>query len=440
MRMSTSTSPKLRTAVVLAFLAATVGVILYLLSGTALRVPLLDEPRGYEVVVTLDDADNLATGSQIRTAGVQIGDVRSIEQSGDHVRVVLSVYSDHAPWHEGVSVRVGARSLVEETYLDVRDGTGEQLSSGAVLPASAIKHSTQLRDVLASMDAKTRNQLSGLLRSLGAGSKGTGDQVADVLAGLGDLGREGHTALDAIEAQSADLRKLVGHTRTLLDALDTGDGQLATMVENAQRLTSATSGQHQALAESMRLLPGVVDSAGVAGDALTELSGSLAPVARNLDTAAPHLTAALRELPATSADVRGMLPALSGVLDRAPATLDRTPRLSNDMGALTPTAITMLRDVNPMLAYLKPYGPEIAAWLANFNAISRYTTESGVHYFRLMPYLSDMSVVSPLDTPGVLSYKNPMPNPGAGANPGPYDQEYPRVERAPDPRGKNEPE
>lgn len=434
--MLTGTSPTVRTAVVLAFLAATVGVILYLLSGTSLRVPLLEEPRGYEIVATLDDTDNLVIGSQIRTAGVQIGEVQAIEQRGDHVRVVLSIYPEHAPWHEGVSVRVGARSLVEETYLDVRDGTGQPLDSGAVLPAGAIKHSTQLRDVLASMDGKTRNQLSGLLRSLGAGTKGTGDQVADVLAGLGDLGREGHTALDAIEAQSGDLRRLVGHTRTLLDALDTGEGQLATMVENAQRLTSATSGQHMALAESMRLLPGVVDSAGGAADALTELSGSLAPVAHNLNKAAPHLSAALRELPATSADVRGMLPALSTVLDRAPATLARTPRLSEDMQALTPAAITMLRDVNPMLAYLKPYGPEVAAWFANFNAISRYSTESGVHYFRLMPYLSDMSVVSPLDTPSVLSYKNPMPEPGAGANPGPYDREYPRVQRDPDPRGK----
>ncbi|MFB9730331.1 MlaD family protein [Haloechinothrix salitolerans] len=428
-----------RTTVVFAFLAATAGVVLYLLSGTSWRVPLLDEPRGYEVVAKLDDADNMVPGSQIRTAGVQIGDVQSIEQRGDHVRVVLSIYSEHAPWHEGVSLRVGARSLVEETYLDVRDGTGEKLQSGSVLPADAIEHSTQLRDVIASLDDKTRKRLKGLLRSAGAGTKGTSDQFADVLVGLGDLGREGHTALDAIEAQSGDLRKLVGHTRTLLDALDTGEGQLATMVENAQRVTSATSGQHQALAESMRLLPGVVNTAGEASDSLTDLSGSLAPVAGNLNQAAPHLSAALRELPATSADLRGMLPALSGVLDSAPATLDRVPRLSGDMAGLTPAAITMLRDVNPMLAYLRPYGPEVAAWFANFNAISRYTTESGVHYFRLMPYLSDMSVVSPLDTPSVVSYKNPMPKPGAGANPGPFDRDYHRVERAPDPRGKHEP-
>ncbi|SNR66019.1 phospholipid/cholesterol/gamma-HCH transport system substrate-binding protein [Haloechinothrix alba] len=427
-------TPAIRLMTVLGFVVAGIIIALYLLSGSHLRIPLLNEPHVYEVSAQLEDADNLVRGGQVRIAGVQVGDVQAIEQHHDHVEAVMSLYSEHVPLHEGATVRVGARSLVEESYLEVRDGDGEPIESGTTLPREATQHSTQLRDVLDSLDPETRDAMSSLMQSAGEGTEGTSEDFADTLAGLGDLGRDGHTALDAIAAQSEDLTALAGHTETLLSALDTSEGAIARMVENTDRLTAATSAQSEAISGTMRKLPGVLASADSAGDSLTELSGSLAPVAANLSEAAPHLSDALAELPATSADLRGLLPSLSGTLDKAPPTLERLPRFSGDMAELIPESIAMLRDVNPMLAYLEPYGPEIAAWFANFNAISRYTDEAGVHYFRLMPILNDMSVVSPLETGEVLSYKNPIPEPGAGADPGSFDREYPKVERDPDPR------
>lgn len=421
-----------RSVAVLVFLAAAALFVMYLFSGTGVRVPGFTKAQEYTVAAKPEDVDNLVTASQIQSAGVQIGEVESVEvKSGRVANVVMSIYPEYSPLHEGATVRIGARSLVEETYLDVNDGSGQELEPGAALPGRAVDRSTQLRDLLHSFNPETRNAMSSMLESAGAGTKGSHQDIAGLLAGLGKLGREGHTALDAIAAQSEDLRRVVREAETIMTALDTSEGQIATMVENADRLTSATSGQRQAIEQSMRKMPGVLDSATTATGKLGEMSNKLAPVARNLHGAAPFVSDALRQLPATSRDLRALLPSLSGTLDRAPATLRRVPRFGQDTRTLIPEAYSMLRDVNPMLSYMEPYGPELAAWVANFNAIMGYTDEAGRVSLRLSPLFTDMSVQSPVEPGYVAAYKNALPRPGSSPQPGPFTGEYPRLERDP---------
>ena len=430
--MSAFTAPAwARLLTVLGFVAFGVGTVFYLLTKTGIDMPLVEDIGTYEVALEVSDVDNLEEAGHVRIAGVRVGEVQSREVIGDHARVVLSLYNEYAPLHKGATVRIGNKSLVEETYLDITDGNGAAIPSGTTLPRSAVQHSTQLHDILASLDPKTRTAMGSFLRSVGAGTKGTQRDIAQLFSGLGDLGRQGHTALDAVAAQSEDLRALARETTAVLTALDTGEGQLARMVGNADRLTAATAGQRHAIEATMRKLPGLLDSTRTASGQLTELSGSLGPVAADLRTAAPALTKAMRQLPAASRDLRGMMPALTRVLDRSSATLNRVPTFGRDLRGIFPKTREILRDVNPMLAYLRPYGSEFGAFVANFNAISGYADEAGVHYFRLFQLYNDSSLSSPTDFGYPGAYKNAIPEPGTGGTPGPFTGEYPRVERAP---------
>ncbi|MFR9805061.1 MlaD family protein [Pseudonocardia sp. RS010] len=412
------------------FLAGAVAIFGYLLTGTGIRIPLL-QAEPYTASVDVADVDNLVTVGKVRIAGVQVGEVEEVTPlDGSRARVVFSVDPAAAPLHEGAGVRIGERSLVGETALEITDGSGPQLASGSQLPDEAVQASTQLRDLLASVDEPTRASMSTALDSLGAGTQGAHGDVSAVLAGLGKLGREGHTATDAIAAQSEDLKALVAETGTLMQTLDAQEGQIASMVSDADRLTKATADQRQSIEDTMRRLPGVLTTAGSATAALTDVAHSLAPVAADLNAAAPGLDEALRQLPDTTRDVRGLLPALDGALDAAPPTLDRVPTLGEDVRSLSPVAVDMLREVNPMLNYLAPYGRDFAAFIANFNSVIGHTDEAGFHYLRLQPRINERSIQSPVNF-GINTYENPYPAPGAGLDVGPFEGEYPRVERAP---------
>ncbi|MCQ4080813.1 MlaD family protein [Streptomyces sp. RB6PN25] len=368
----------------------------------------------YKVSFTTPDVNNLIPMGDVDMAGVRVGTVDSISHTNGMDKVVLNLDSGVAPLHQGATVRVGVKSLVGESYVAVNDGSGKVLATGSALPASAVKPAVQLSDVVRSLDPKTRTALGSLIRSLGTGTDGTKESVSQTMTGLGDIGTQGFTALDAISAQSKDLTTLAQQTTTILSALDEGEGQIGDLVKSAQQLTAATSGQQKNLSATVRSLPGVLSSTQTATQKLTTLSQSLAPVASDLNDAAPSLNTALQQLPQTTNDLRGLLPDLNGTLTEAPATLDRVPTLASDVNAVIPQLETTLSNLNPMLGYLEPYGPELGAFFSNFGAMMKYTDEAGIHYFRLEPDLGNEQIVKgvPIKLPNILVNDNPYPAPG----------------------------
>lgn len=414
-----------------AFFAIGAAVFIYLYVGIGGYLPIITA-RQYALTVDTDNAGNLVPASHVTIAGVQIGELRSVERHGNGARITFTIYSNYAPLHQGVHIRLGERSLVGESYFDVTDGKGPALSSGAMVPARDFQPDVPLHDVLASLDSKTRADMSSLFRSAGAGTEGTEPDISALFGGLGDLGRQGSTALDAIGAQSADLRGLGQDTSTLIKALDTSEGQIADMVTHADLLTKATATQRQSIAATMNILPGVMDSATRASSDLTDLSEALNPIANDLRESSPFLSDALRELPDTTHDLRGLLPSLRDTLDRAPSTLHRIPDFSDDANDTIHSGYEFLRDLNPMLQYLRPFGPETAGFLTSFNAVTSYTDGEGANEIRIVPFVDDQSVQTPLAYKGPITYVNPYPAPGSQPNPGPWRGNYPHVKRLPE--------
>lgn len=422
-----------RLAVVLSLLTVFVAGFIYFWTNTNGPMPFAGaEP--YSVAFRANDIKNLKDGGDVTIAGVLVGRVedRTIKNGLAHVEMQMS--PEAAPLHQGATVQVTLKGLTGTSEVQIIDGNGAPIPAGAVLAPSAVKPAVDIDEVISMLSDKTRKSLGVAIRSLGKATDGTSEDISTLMSGLGKLGRQGHTALDAIAAQSRDLAALARDTTTVLDALDTGRGQIATVVRDAQRLTEATAGQRAAIEATMRALPGVVASANDATGKLHELAGPLTPVAADLKATAPKLNAALLQLPAVTEDLRGLLPALNGTLDAAPATLDRLPVFGSDVRELIPATDALLCDVNPMLAYLKPYGRDIGAMFANFAGILSQKAEDGVRPARLYPVVNSGSVrgnplsILELDP---THWTNPYPAPGSAGDPEPYSGKYPRVECVP---------
>lgn len=418
--------PQTRATVVLAGFAALCATFLGVLvaaAGGLTGVP------SYAVTVDVDNVRNLVPYTDVQIAGVPVGRVESMEPVPGAQRLTLRLDAG-APLHEGVRVQVSAKSLAGQYYVDVVDGSGPALPDGAALPAAAVVPPTDLRDVLAAFDEPTRAALGDLVRSLGEGAAGRSDDVSALVAGLGDLGRDGATAVDAIAAQSGDLVRLVDELGTLADTLDTGRGRIVGLVEDADRVATATAGQHVAVEDAVRALPPLLTSAERASGDLERVAGALAPVAADLRRTAPDLDAALRDLPPVTADLRALLPELDAVLDHAPATLDRLPGTGEEVRALVGPARELLRDVNPALRYARPYGPDLAQFFANFGAGIHHTDQYGQNYIALQPILNPYALrPNPFPLPpGITAQENAHPAPGSLDDRVPQGP-FPRIER-----------
>jgi phospholipid/cholesterol/gamma-HCH transport system substrate-binding protein len=431
MRIPASTLPRWRTGIVLLFSALVVSIFLLLWVRMGGRLPF-GVTDGYQVTAQVKSVQNLNYDSDVRMAGVLVGKVRGVSSDGTNARVLMQFQPGAVPVHQGATVRMRAKTLVEETYIEVIDGHGAPLRAGSLLPATDELPSVQLDDVLRTLDPTTRAALSATVTSLAASTAGRGADVSELLGGAGALGRQGKTALDALNAQSADLTALASQTRATLESLDAGNGDIQRLVEGINAISSATAGESHSLRDAVRALPGVVTSAAHATTRLTDLSADLAPVAHDLKAAAPDLNAALRQVPPVTALLEGAKPSLTRVLGQAPATLSRVPHLVEQTKAVIPAARIALSDINPMLAYLQPYGGDAAAFFSNVSAQMRQSDVNGNYVHAYLTVNEQSARVFPFSTQsGSLNKLNPYPAPGGGASPGPFAGTYSRVTREP---------
>lgn len=419
---------KLVTVALFAMLCAGIFGFLWINSGG--KVPVVSQ-RSYTVAVDLPKAGNVVYFSDVMVAGVKVGKVTEVEERGDHARVEMALDREVAPLHKGASVVTRAKSLVEESFLEVTDGDGAEIPSGSVLPEGAAKGPTQLDDVLQALDGPTRESVREVLRSLGEGTQGSKDGVASAAQGLALLGTDGRDVVETVAGQSKDIKALTRNAARLLAALSERRTAVSALVKDAQTLTAVTAGQQDDLRATMRALPPLLTTASDSSDDLERLGVALSPVARNLTTAAPHLTRALEELPGTAADLRATLPSLTAVLDKAPRTLTKVPTVAADIEGLLPPADQVLTDVNPMLGYLAPYDRELVAFFTNFAQALALGDRNGT-VARLMLMVNEQSLRGlPLSTNlGPLDRYNPLPGAGSLVDPKPYgDETYPKVTR-----------
>lgn len=422
-----------RLMTVLAFAVFCAGGFGWLWTKAGGHLPVVSPQSSYRVSFKTDDVKNLLAAGDVKIAGVKVGSVSSRRLDGKQAEVTIALDKDAAPLHAGAHVQIGVKSLVGTSYVDVTDGDGAVIANGATLPAKDVKPAVDVDELFSVFDKATNHNLSSAVQELGQATDGTGKSLDQTMTGLGEVGDQGAVVLRALARQGTDLQGVTVDARNLLDQLDEGQGQIASLVADAQTLTQATSNRQQALEATVRELPGVVSRVQTGATSLQRLSAPLTPVARSLEAAAPDLNQALVQLPAVTSDLRGLLPSLAATLREAPATLDRVSPFDATLRQLVPTAQVSLSDLDPMLSYLAPYGLDLGALFGSFGGAFDTVAEDGIFPLRLSAFAEGTATLKELpvkvDTP--LSWEDPYPKPGALQTPRPFQGTYPHVEPSP---------
>ena len=378
MRIPQGAIPYIRTAVVVVFVTASLifyGVF-YVLAGG--RLPVINPPP-YQVTLQSPINKNLVVGSQLTLNGVDVGRVQAIEVVGGLAQVVVGFDSrpDVAPLHEGVQATIKTKTLINETYVDLLDGNGPPIPDQTVLPPGNVAPPVDTDEIIRALPESARRDLGGALQSLAAATKDNQSGISQTIGSLGEPTNYVPAAFKALTDQEPALRQLSANTARVLAALDTRQGQIGQLVENAELVTRTTAGTREELSNVIRKLSPTLRTAQNASDDISRLGFALQPVANNLNKAAKPLNEALAELPATSRDLRELLPFLNSTLDKLPPTLERVPRFAGDVQDLAPVLNGALKEANPILAYLRPCGPQIATTFQNLGPALNRNNQNG---------------------------------------------------------------
>ena len=255
---------------------------------------------GYDLVVPLSDANGLYPGSDVLIAGSRAGSVTDIRVAGSRALVTIQVDPAEAPVHSDASVQIRPKSLLGERYVALDPGTsGGVLDSGTTLSASRVSVSTDLQDVINTLDAPTRAKLQTLLLNVGPGVDGRGTDLNESFtSGRQDLDSLSQVA-KTLGQRDQDLQTVITALNQVLTELAQSDrrAQLGALIDNSNTLLANLSAQDATLKQALVETDAALSRNDVAlsgtGQNLNDIFMTLDPLVHNTGLLTNDLAAGL---------------------------------------------------------------------------------------------------------------------------------------------------
>ncbi|HEX6460590.1 MAG TPA: MlaD family protein [Thermoleophilaceae bacterium] len=358
-------------ATILAMMVLAVAVAIYIASHERLALPTwvpgVHKQFALNVEFTTAQAVTPGQGQTVVISGVTVGRVTGVSLRGGRAVVSTEIKPRFAHVYPNATVLLRPKTGLKDMVLELDPGSrssGAELRSGATIPVSNTLPDVNLDEVLASLDADSRDYLQLLVSAGGQGLGGNGRKLASVLRRFDPTARDLERATSLVAQRRQNLRRVIHNFQLLATALGKNDRQLSQFVVNSNGVFKRFAAQNQNLGQTVALLPAALSAANTALVKTDRLARTLGPTLEELRPAARALGPSLK---ASQPFLRGTTPIIRDQLRpftrRAqPAVKALAPAASN-LAAATPKLTTVGSVLNYLLnelAYRPPGGQGIA--------------------------------------------------------------------------------
>jgi len=361
-----------------------------------------------EVHARFANVGTLKPQEKVTQNGVRIGQVSAIDYVDGEAEVTMRLDGEHS-FYNDATARVGNESALGKKYIDISPGSKEtgQLPSD-LITSEHTGDAASLDDVLASFDGKARTGLAQGLQALGGGLQGHAADLHDATTVAPDLLDKGTTVVGTLADPETNLDDLLVTADQLANQFKGQADQLGTLLDQATTTFQAVNVERTApLKETLRKLPGVLDTATTGLKAVNPALGRTAsavtrlrPGVDRLVTATPDLRGFLTESPPVARTV------VQFTKDAEPALKALVPTI-RDISPLIGKVSEGLTLADPLLMTLKPYWPDAGHLVSLHDLLSGHFSPTK-HYFSAQ-----------LAFPGLYNVSLPDPTVDVDPYPGP---------------------
>lgn len=366
----------------------------------------------YTLTLVMPAVDQTFEGGKVMMRGQQVGRVSELGVREGQALVTIEIDDDHAPLPAGTRARVKWLSVLGARVVELQPGAEGNLplASGHLITGNL--EGVEIDDLLATLDAPTRAQLQGLLGELDHTVAGHEKDLNATLTEAGPTILALGQVLRAVGEDGPAIKKIVTQLHGVTETVSARDQELAESVADLDRLTKAVAARQAELSVVLDRLPGTIGTATATLDSAEQPIDSARVLLRDVRPLTAQLPGIARDVEPVLAAARPALADLTPTLEAADDLLTRTPALLSGANELLPTLDDAVEQVNPMVAFLRPYTPELAGWLSNWVGIFGSQNSSG-NYARALITASASSAddVLPGLPPGMGV--NPRPAPGS---------------------------
>jgi phospholipid/cholesterol/gamma-HCH transport system substrate-binding protein len=353
---------------VLLVTALAIGLFSYLVPRFGGPKVRFSEP--YEVNATFSDALGLEKSGDVWVRGVAVGKVEGVDTTGDRTRVVLSISDDYKPLYRNATVRIGQKTPLGESFVDLSPGTASAgpLASGGVV--RRVLPTVTTDQALRALDAPARRSITGLLGDLNSGARDpqAASQVHGSLTATAQTVHQLRAISETLRGQDRDVAALVRNGSTVVGAIGARERSLTQIVDGGSATLEAVAAQGPALEALLSRLPTMLNTTQAALAQTRPLLTEARPALADLRSASRALTPSFERVGPVARDASAVLSGLDAFNAQALPLLKRALPTVQVARPTVTSATRVLDEVQPLLGYLEPRKQSLAAFFSNMRA------------------------------------------------------------------------
>jgi phospholipid/cholesterol/gamma-HCH transport system substrate-binding protein len=334
----------------LGLIAMAAGVSLYLLDEQRMRFPWEESPLRLKAEFSTAQAVMPGQGQTVRVSGVRVGDIGEVELRNGKAVVEMVIDREY----EGM-VRQDATALLrpktglKDMFIDLEPGSDEAPAAGEdfTVPVSSTSPDVNPDEILAELDADTRDYLTLLISDAGSGLEGRGLELREVLRRFEPTHRDLARVNSEVAKRRKNLRRLIRSLNTLNAELASRDGDLAGLVTSSAAVMRQFAAEEANVSAAVAELPAALRTTTDTMTRLERFGTLLGPTAEKLRPAA-----------------RALDPANEAV---RPLAREATPLLRDDIRPFVREARPVVRDLRPAAKNLAAATPALTKSFQHLN-------------------------------------------------------------------------
>ncbi len=325
----TTTSPRMRVArrfAAAAGLCATIAV-----AGCGGD----ETSNGYQVRAIFDSASFITGGLDVRIAGVSVGAVDDVELTDENQAAVT--FTITKPGFQDLRkdgrCTIRPQALIGERFIEceltqprpegavpapkIPAQTEGPYKGQHILPVSNTAVPVDPDQLLNLNTATVRDRFTIIIRELGAGVAGRGDEIAKTLRKSNDALTYANRILKQLSDQEDMLKALVSSSDQTLASLSTERASLSGTISNGAQVSSRLARSKGELQATIASLNSLLDEVGPTVDTVDDLAEQLQPIAKDLNSSSNDIATILNDLPEVSAQGTKAVKALGPTANKA---------------------------------------------------------------------------------------------------------------------------
>jgi phospholipid/cholesterol/gamma-HCH transport system substrate-binding protein len=367
----------------------------------AVAVLMFGTGGGETYVFHLQSANQLVKGNEVKVGGLPVGKITDISLSKDNeAEVKAEINDDFTPLHEGSTAIIRQTSLpsVANRYIALTPGPNNapEIPGGGAILEDRTTNVVDLDQLFNTLEPKTRKGLQGVLQGFATWYAGQGDNLGKTFKHLGPSLQSFSQVMAELSRDQEAFTDLIVNGARAVSAIAERRDDLANLVTNGNAFARAIGQENASLDQALAFFPATLRQGSEtfttlrsALKDLNHLTNVSKPATKNLAPFLREFADLFKEFQPAFEDFRYIV-RNPGPANDATDLTRQVPALERLARTNTKNSVAALRKSQDVIEFIRPYAPDLAAWITHFATVPAYYDANG-HYARVLPIFNAFS-------------------------------------------------